>query len=238
MPILKLWWSSLNLWFFMIAKTDFIEFLLSCDVLRFGDFTTKSGRQTPYFINTGLFRYGSHIQQLCSHYADALNEYWGTDFNNIYGPAYKGIPLVVGTSMILSQEYHHNASYTFNRKEAKDHGEGGLFVGYQFDEPSEVIILEDVITAGTSLRETMQLLSTVPNVKVKGLLVSVDRAEKVNETQSALQQAEELYEIEVRSIIHINDIIAFLSVAENRTKYNLPADCLTRMEAYRQQYGA
>jgi orotate phosphoribosyltransferase len=222
----------------MIEKNDFIEFLLSCDVLRFGDFTTKSGRKTPYFINTGLFRYGSHIGQLCQHYAEALNEFWDNDYTNIYGPAYKGIPLVVGTSMVLNQEFNHNVSYTFNRKEVKDHGEGGLFVGYQYEEPCEVIILEDVITAGTSLKETMNFLEKIDNIKVKGLLVSVDRAEKVNEEFSALQQAQKEYGIDVRSIIHINDIIAFLENDENRKKYNLPEDCLERMMAYRKQYGA
>ncbi len=221
-----------------VETHEFIEFLLSCDVLKFGDFTTKSGRKTPYFINTGLFQYGGQIAQLCRFYAEALKHKFPDQIDNLYGPAYKGIPLVVGTAQILSEEFHQNVSFTFNRKEVKDHGEGGLLVGYQYEQKQAVYILEDVITAGTSLRETMELLKNYPNAEVKGLLVSVDRMEKVTDERSALQQARDEYGITVESIVSINDIMDFVSSEENIVKYNLPVDSLDRMKAYRDQYGA
>lgn len=218
-------------------KTQFIEFLIQCGVLKFGDFTTKSGRQSPYFINTGDFKTGAQMNSLCAFYARAIQEHLPGQITNLYGPAYKGISLAVGTSMRLHTDFQLDISYTFNRKEAKDHGEGGTLVGTNYQNPEDVLVIEDVITAGTSMRETLEILKNYPKAHVKALLVAVDRMEKTDSGLSAMETVRREYGVQAISIIDINDILAFVAVETNRQKYNLPVDCLAKMKSYRAVYG-
>lgn len=219
-------------------KTQFIEFLINCGVLKFGNFTTKSGRQSPYFINTGDFKTGAQMNSLCAFYARAIQQHFAGKITNLYGPAYKGISLAVGTSMRLDTDFQLDISYTFNRKEAKDHGEGGTLVGLPYKTEENVLIIEDVITAGTSMRETLEILTNYPNAKVKGLLVAVDRMEKTDSGLSAMETVRRDYGVEAISIIDINDILEFVKIEANRLKFNLPEDCVEKMQSYRTIYGA
>lgn len=219
-------------------KTDtFVHFLVESGALKFCDFVTKSGRKTPYFINTGEFRTGASLSKLAEFYAAAFMEHFDGKAENLYGPAYKGIPLCAATAMKLSDVYAKNLTFTYNRKEVKDHGEGGSLVGYKYSEKTNVVIIEDVITAGTSVNETMQALSQMENVKVVGLLISVDRRERLENGKSALQDVQDNYGLEARSIISIDDIIKFLESEENRKAINAPEGILDRVYAYREQWG-
>lgn len=222
----------------MNNKDQFVHFLVEAGALKFGDFVTKSGRNTPYFINTGEFRTGRTLSKLAEFYAAAFMKHFDGKAQNLYGPAYKGIPLCAATAMKLSDVYSQDLTFTYNRKEAKDHGEGGMLVGYKYAEKTNVVIIEDVITAGTSVNETMQALSKIENANVIGLLISVDRKEKLENGKSALQTVQEEYGIEAHSIVNINDIIAFLESEENRKKINAPEGILEKVYAYREKWGA
>ena len=221
-----------------MTKTDnFVHFLVEAGALKFGDFVTKSGRNTPYFINTGEFRTGATLSRLAEFYAAAFMEHFDGKAENLYGPAYKGIPLCAATAMKLSDVYARNLTFTYNRKEVKDHGEGGSLVGYKYAEKTNVVIIEDVITAGTSVNETMQALSQIENANVIGLLISVDRRERLENGKSALQDVQDHYGLEARSIVSIDDIIKFLETEENRKAINAPEGILERVYAYREQWG-
>ena len=222
----------------MNNKDQFVHFLVEAGALKFGNFVTKSGRETPYFINTGEFRTGRTLSKLAEFYAAAFMKHFDGKAQNLYGPAYKGIPLCAATAMKLSDVYSQDLTFTYNRKEAKDHGEGGMLVGYKYAEKTNVVIIEDVITAGTSVNETMQALSQIENANVIGLLISVDRKEKLENGKSALQTVQEQYGIEAHSIVDINDIIAFLESEENRKAINAPEGILDRVYAYREKWGA
>ena len=221
-----------------MTKTDnFVHFLVEAGALKFGDFVTKSGRNTPYFINTGEFRTGATLSRLAEFYAAAFMEHFDGKAENLYGPAYKGIPLCAATAMKLSDVYARNLTFTYNRKEVKDHGEGGSLVGYKYAEKTNIVIIEDVITAGTSVNETMQALSQIENANVVGLLISVDRRERLESGKSALQDVQDHYGLEARSIVSIDDIIKFLEAEENRKAINAPEGILERVYAYREQWG-
>lgn len=221
-----------------MTKTDnFVHFLVEAGALKFGDFVTKSGRNTPYFINTGEFRTGATLSRLAEFYAAAFMEHFDGKAENLYGPAYKGIPLCAATAMKLSDIYAKNLTFTYNRKEVKDHGEGGSLVGYKYAEKTNIVIIEDVITAGTSVNETMQALSQIENANVVGLLISVDRRERLENGKSALQDVQDHYGLEARSIVSIDDIIKFLETEENRKAINAPEGILDRVYAYREQWG-
>ncbi|WP_407443194.1 orotate phosphoribosyltransferase [Fibrobacter sp.] len=222
-----------------MTETDtFVHFLVESGALKFGNFVTKSGRETPYFINTGEFRTGASLSKLAEFYAAAFMKHFDGKAQNLYGPAYKGIPLCAATAMKLSDVYAKNLTFTYNRKEVKDHGEGGSLVGYKYAEKTNVVIIEDVITAGTSVNETMQALSQIENANVIGLLISVDRKEKLENGKSALQTVQDEYSIEAHSIVNINDIIAFLENEENRKAVGAPEGILDRVYAYREKWGA
>lgn len=208
-------------------KQEFIDFMMDVGVLTFGDFTTKSGRKTPYFVNTGLYRTGSQLQQLGDFYANAIRAS-GIKFNVLFGPAYKGIPLVVTASMALHRS-GQDVSFCFNRKEAKDHGEGGSLVGHKLSDGDRVLIVEDVTTAGTSIRETVPILKAAANVEVAGLVVSVDRMEKGTGEKSALAEVGEEFGMPTHSIVCVHEIMEHVDLA--------PED-VDRMKSYLQQYGA
>ena len=222
----------------MNEKLKFIEFLISVGALRFGDFTTKSGRQSPYFINTGEFRTGKAMLELARAYAQTFTQNFASQADNLYGPAYKGIPLCTATTMILSGEHNLDVSFTYNRKERKDLGEGGLIVGDTYSETKKIVIIEDVVTAGTSVRETMNLLKDIPQAQVVGLIVAVDRKEKLENGQSALAQIQEQWGIKTHSIIDIDDIIAYIENPENLRNLGQDDSLLQRIQAYRQKWGS
>ncbi len=194
-------------------KREFIEFLKSANVLKFGDFTAKSGRKIPYFINAGEIKTGDQIAKLGEFYAHAYFEKVGNKKTVLYGPAYKGISIAVASSIALSKQ-GLNVPFFFNRKEAKDHGEGGIFVGYVPKEGEEVVIVEDVITAGTAIRESMANLSSLAGVKVAATFVMVDRKEKGKGEKSAMAEVEEEFGFPVYSVVDVYDIIEYLEEDE------------------------
>lgn len=212
-------------------KIEFIEFMMSADVLRFGNFVTKSGRNTPYFVNTGNYKTGEQIAKLGKFYAALINESCGTEFDAMFGPAYKGIPLVTAAAGALYSEYGTNKPYFFNRKEEKDHGEGGSLVGYKPQDNDRIIIIEDVITAGTAIRETMPVLTGAADVRVKDMFISVNRCEvgKVP-GKTAVSEVTEEFGIKVHSIIDVRDIHEYLSA---NPKY---AELVVLMEKYMSDY--
>ena len=212
-------------------KREFIEFLESAGVLKFGDFTAKSGRKIPYFINAGEIKTGEHIKKLGQFYAKAYLDKLGTKRAALYGPAYKGISIAVATSIALS-ENGLNLPFFFNRKEAKDHGEGGVFVGYKPKSGEEVVIVEDVITAGTAIRETMEIMKGVEGVKVAATFVMVDRKEKGQGQKGAMVEIEEEFGFPVYSVVDVYDIIEYLSEDESN-KENVD-----RIKKYLEVYGA
>lgn len=201
----------------MINKSEFINFMINANVLRFGDFVTKSGRNTPYFINTGNYSTGKELSTLGKFYANLIKDTCSDNFTAIFGPAYKGIPLASAVSIALSDNFNINKEIFFNRKEKKDHGEGGSLIGYNPIKNDTVIIVEDVITAGTALRESMELLKDY-NLNIKDMFISVDRCEKGYNEKTAVQEAMDTYGIKVHSIVTINDIIEFLEKEDTKFK--------------------
>ncbi len=193
-------------------KRDFIDFMVSCGVLTFGDFVTKSGRKTPYFINTGNYKTGSQLNRLGHYYARCIYDTVGDKVDLLFGPAYKGIPLAVAASSALYEDYNLDVGYCFNRKEAKDHGEGGSLVGAKPDNSSRVVIIEDVITAGTSIRETIPLIKAIaPEAEIRYEFISVDRMEKGIAGKTAKAEIKEEFGIEVTAIVTVKDIIEHMS---------------------------
>jgi orotate phosphoribosyltransferase len=205
---------------------EFVPFLAKCGAIQFGSFVTKSGRVSPYFVNMGAVCNGEGLALLAGCYAEIFQKHFASKAGNLFGPAYKGIPLCATTAAALHKEYGINLSFTYNRKEAKDHGEGGVLVGDLYAEKKQVVIIEDVITAGTSIEETMNIMSLIPNAKVIGLIVAIDRKEKLGDGKSALQQVREKYGIEAHSIASIDDILKF-ATEEYREK----------IESYRREWG-
>ncbi len=198
-------------------KHDFIAFLEQAGVLKFGDFTAKSGRKIPYFINAGDIKTGEQIAKLGEFYAKAYIEKVGKRRTVLYGPAYKGISIAVASSIALSKE-GVDVPFFFNRKEVKDHGEGGVFVGYVPKAGEEVVITEDVITAGTAIRESMGILSHLEDVKVAATFVMVDRKEKGRTDKSAMAEVEEEFGFPVYSVVDVYDIIEYLEADEKNAE--------------------
>lgn len=219
-------------------KTEFVEFLVRTGALTFGDFVTKSGRKTPYFINTGNYRLASQLEKLGAFYAQALIDNVGNNFDNLYGPAYKGIPLAVAAAIALHRNHSRDVSVTYNRKEAKDHGEKGTLVGHQYAGSERVVIIEDVITAGTSVRESMALLNANNNPDVVAVLVSVDRMERGRGELSAIDETAQQFRLPVFAIVTIKDIIAHLHNRPLDGKVYLDDPTKERIDAYLNRYGA
>ena len=214
-------------------KEQFIKFMVSNGVLKFGEFTLKSGRIAPYFINTGNYKTGKQLAKLGEYYAACIREN-GLEADTLVGPAYKGIPLSVTTAIALYNKYEQEINYCFDRKEAKDHGEGGLFVGKQLEEGERVIIIEDVMTSGKALREILPKLEAAAKVKVVGMIISVDRREKALGSElSAVEQAKKEFDVNVYSVVTMDDIIAAIEDGVIDGKEHLPA-----MYRYRNTYGA
>jgi len=219
-------------------KRELIDLMLRSGVLKFGDFTTKSGRQAPYFIDAGRYRSGCQIAQLGALYARAISAQFGREFDVLFGPAYKGIPLAVATAMALHREHGHDVDFCFNRKEAKDHGEGGILVGHELRDGDRVLIVEDVTTAGTSIRETVPLLRAKARVELAGLIVSVDRLERGESENGALRDLSESYGMKAFAMLTIDEIIQDLRGRVVDGQMVLDARLESRLAAYRAQYGA
>ena len=194
-------------------KREFIKFLENAGVLKFGDFTAKSGRKIPYFINAGDIKTGEQIQKLGEFYAKAYFEKVGNKKSVLYGPAYKGIPIAVSVAVALAKD-GLDVPFFFNRKEEKDHGEGGVFVGYKPQAGEDVVIVEDVITAGTAIRESMAILSKLDGVNVKATFVMVDRKEKGQGEKSAMAEVTDEFGFPVYSVVDVYDIIEYLEEDE------------------------
>jgi orotate phosphoribosyltransferase len=208
-------------------STDFISFCLKLGVLRFGSFTLKSGRQSPYFFNAGLFNSGLAIAQLGRFYAQAIGE-CGIAHDMLFGPAYKGIPLVASTAIALADHHQHDLPWAFNRKEAKDHGEGGTMVGAPLN--GRVLIVDDVITAGTAIRESVEIIRAA-GATPAGIVLALDRQEKGKTELSAVQEIEQHYAVPVTSIIKLADLIQHLQMTQGS------AETLTAVQQYRTHYG-
>ena len=209
-------------------QQEFISFMMDCGVLTFGDFTTKSGRKTPYFVNTGNYKTGAQAARLGDYYAACIQENMPDGIDCLFGPAYKGIPLAVSAAASLFRNYGRDLPYCFNRKEAKDHGEGGSLVGYKPQDGDRIAIIEDVVTAGTAVRESIELFKQVGGVKLEALFVSVDRMERGTRDCSTLDELRQDYGIQVYPIVTVRQIIEALDDPERKA----------RMEAYLAQYGA
>ena len=209
-------------------QRDFIRFAIDRGVLRFGEFTLKSGRTSPYFFNAGLFNSGSALAQLGRFYAAAIVES-GISFDVLFGPAYKGIPLAAATAVALAEHHGQDLPWCFNRKEAKAHGEGGSLVGAPLK--GDVLIIDDVITAGTAIREVMQIIASQDGAKAAGVLIALNRQERGNGELSAIQEVERDFGIPVVSIVSLNQVLQFLE-DDPQLKQHLPA-----VQAYREQFG-
>lgn len=218
-------------------KEQFIEFMVRSNVLTFGDFTTKSGRKTPFFINTGNYSTGSQLTDLSVFYARAFMSIFPGKIDVLFGPAYKGIPLVTATAMTLASRFNRPVSFCFNRKEKKDHGEGGSLIGHRLKDNDTVVIIEDVTTAGTSVRESIPLLRSAAAVTIAGLLVSVDRMERGSGRLSALEQLQEDYGITTGAIVNLTEIVDYLHGREIDGRVVLTDELYRKIEAYRQHYG-
>ncbi len=218
-------------------KKEFIEFMVDCGVLKFGDFTTKSGRKTPFFVNTGFYRSGSQLRRLGEYYAKAINDKYGMDFDVLFGPAYKGIPLSVATSMAISEFYQKDIKYCSNRKEVKDHGDTGILLGSPLMDGDKVIIIEDVTTAGTSIGETMPIIAAVAKAQVLGLVVSVDRMERGQGDKSALSEIEEKYHIATTAIVTMAEVVEHLHNRPYNGKIVIDDTLKSAIDSYYEQYG-
>ena len=218
-------------------KKEFIEFMVDCKVLKFGDFTTKSGRKTPFFVNTGFYRTGAQLRKLGEYYAKAINDKYGLDFDVLFGPAYKGIPLSVATTMAISEFYDKEIKYCSNRKEVKDHGDTGILLGSPLTDGDRVIIIEDVTTAGTSIGETMPILNAQAKVDVLGLVVSVDRMERGQGTKSALSEIEENYHIATTAIVTMQEVVEHLHNKPYQGSVIIDDSLKAAIDAYYEKYG-
>lgn len=217
-------------------KQEFIEFMVRAGVLTFGDFTTKSGRKTPYFINTGNYKTGNQIARLGEYYAECIKEHIAEPIDFMFGPAYKGIPLAVAASIALNNRYGMDVNYCFNRKEAKDHGEGGTLIGYKPKDGDNVLIIEDVITAGTSIRETLPILQGMAAVKPVGLIISVDRMERGKSEKTPVAEIYEEFGIKTYPIVTVREIIDTLYGRQVDGKVYIDDEMKSKMEAYIEQY--
>ena len=218
-------------------KKEFIEFMVDCQVLKFGDFVTKSGRKTPFFINTSFYRSGRQLSRLGQYYAKAIQEKYGTDFNVLFGPAYKGIPLSVAAAMEFSGLYKTDVKFCSNRKEVKDHGDVGILLGSPLSDGDKVVIIEDVTTAGTSIEETMPIIKAQGDVQVKGLVVSVDRMERGKGEKSALSEIQEKYGIQTTAIVTMAEVVEHLYNKEYNGKIIIDDELKAAIDAYYEQYG-
>lgn len=218
-------------------KKEFIEFMVDSDVLRFGEFTLKSGRKSPFFMNAGLYVTGEQLTKLGEYYAKAIHDNYGDDFDVLFGPAYKGIPLSVATTMAYHRLYGKEIRYCSNRKEAKDHGDAGILLGSPIKDGDRIVIIEDVTTSGKSIEETFPIIMAQGDVKIVGLMVSLNRMEKGKGTKT-LVEIKEKYGFDANAIVSMEDVVEHLYNKEYNGKVVINDDIKKAIDEYYVQYGA
>ena len=219
-------------------KQEFIEFMVESQVLKFGESTLKSGRKSPFFMNAGAYVTGSQLRRLGEYYAQAIHDNFGLDFDVLFGPAYKGIPLAVATAMAISELYGKDVRYCSNRKEEKDHGDAGILLGSKLKSGDRVVIIEDVTTSGKSIEETFPILKAQGDIQVKGLIVSLNRMERGKGEKSALEEIRELYGFDTASIVDMAEVTEYLYGRECQGQVLIDEDIKKALDAYYSQYGA
>lgn len=219
-------------------KQEFIQFMVESDVLKFGDFTLKSGRKSPFFMNAGAYVTGSQLMKLGEYYAKAIHEAYGDDFDVLFGPAYKGIPLSVATTIAFSKLYGKEIRYSSNRKEEKDHGDVGILLGSKIKDGDKVVIIEDVTTSGKSIEETFPIIKAQGDVEIVGLMVSLNRMEKGKGDKSALDEIKELYGFKTGAIVSMAEVVECLYNKECNGKVLIDDEMKKSIDAYYEQYGA
>ena len=219
-------------------KQEFIDFMVESNVIKFGDFTLKSGRKSPFFMNAGSYVTGTQLRKLGEYYAKAIHDNFGLDFDVLFGPAYKGIPLSVATTMAISELYGKDIRYCSNRKEVKDHGDAGILLGSPIKDGDKVVIIEDVTTSGKSIEETFPIIKAQGNVEIKGLMVSLNRMERGKGTKSALDEIMDLYGFPTAAIVSMADVVEHLYNKEKNRKVVIDNQIKAAIDAYYEQYGA
>ena len=220
-------------------KKEFIEFMVESNVLKFGDFTLKSGRKSPFFMNAGAYVTGSQLSRLGEYYAKAIHDHYGTDFDVLFGPAYKGIPLSVATTIAFSRLYGKEIRYCSNRKEVKDHGDTGILLGSKIKDGDRVVIIEDVTTSGKSIQETFPIIQAQGDVTILGLMVSLNRMEKGLETDKcALDEIREKYGFPANAIVSMADVVECLYNRPCQGRLNIDDKMKEAIDKYYEQYGA
>ena len=219
-------------------KKQFIEFMVDSQVLKFGEFTLKSGRKSPFFMNAGGYVTGMQLRKLGEFYARAIHDNYGLDFDVLFGPAYKGIPLSVAATMALSALYGKEVRYCSNRKEEKDHGDTGILLGSRLKDGDRVVIIEDVTTSGKSIEETFPILKAQANVEIKGLMVSLNRMERGQGEKSALSEIKEKYGFDANAIVTMEEVVEYLYNKPYQGKIYIDDECKAAIDAYYEQYGA
>ncbi len=219
-------------------KQEFIEFMVDCDVLRFGEFTLKSGRKSPFFMNAGLYVTGRQLKKLGEYYAKAIHDCYGEDFDVLFGPAYKGIPIGVATTIAFYELYGKEIRYCSNRKEAKDHGDAGILLGSPLKDGDKIVIIEDVTTSGKSIEETFPIIQAQGDVKILGLMVSLNRMERGKGEKSALEEIKETYGFDANAIVTMAEVIEHLYQREINGRVLIDDKVKSAIDAYYEQYGA
>lgn len=219
-------------------KQEFIEFMVDSQVLRFGEFTLKSGRKSPFFMNAGAYVTGTQLRKLGEYYAKAIHDNYGLDFDVLFGPAYKGIPLSVATTMAISELYGKEVRYCSNRKEVKDHGDTGILLGSKLKDGDRVVIIEDVTTSGKSIEETFPIIKAQADVEIKGLMVSLNRMEKGQGDKSALVEIREKYGFDTNAIVTMAEVVEYLYHKEYNGTVYIDDTLKASIDAYYEQYGA
>ncbi len=218
-------------------KQDFIQFMVDCDVLRFGEFTLKSGRKSPFYMNAGLYVTGGQLEKLGQFYAKAIHDNYGDDFDVLFGPAYKGIPLSVATTMAYHTLYGKQIRYCSNRKEIKDHGDAGILLGGPIKENDKIVIIEDVTTSGKSIEETFPIINAYKNVTIKGLMVSLNRMERGKGEKSALCEIKEKYGFEANAIVTMEEVVEYLYNKEYNGHIVINDEIKAALDKYYKEYG-
>lgn len=220
-------------------KKEFIEFMVDSDVLKFGEFILKSGRKSPFFMNAGGYVTGSQLMKLGEYYARAIHEHYGDDFDLLFGPAYKGIPLSVATTIAYTKLYGKDIRYCSNRKEAKDHGDTGILLGSKIKDGDRIVMIEDVTTSGKSIEETFPILKAQGDVQIVGLIVSLNRMEKGQSGEkSALDEIYDKYGFQANAIVSMQEVIEYLYQKPYKGKILIDDTLKAAIDAYYKQYGA
>ena len=219
-------------------KQEFIEFMVDCQVLKFGEFTLKSGRKSPFFMNAGAYVTGTQLMKLGEYYAKAIHDRYGDDFDVLFGPAYKGIPLTVATTIAYSKLFGKEIRYCSNRKEVKDHGDAGILLGSNLKDGDRVVVIEDVTTSGKSMEETVPIVRAQADVTIVGLMVSLNRQEKGKGDKCALDEIKDLYGFETEAIVTMEEVVEALYNKEVNGEVLIDDEMKARIDAYYAEYGA